>query len=94
MACDFEIHGNIPKEALELFAMAQAAILGLRGYIEQVSEGLYRGVLQGEGEVIETFQTILATAAEFVAALKEFVIKNLKAIEQYTYESFDVKWKR
>lgn len=91
MGCDFEIRGNIPKEALEIFAIAQAAILGLRGYIEQVSDGLFRGQLQGEGDLIENFKTILATAAEFVSAIKEFVIKNLKAIEEFTYESFAIK---
>lgn len=90
-ACDIEIRGNIPKEALQIFAAAQAMILGLRGYIEQVSEGLYTGQLQGDAEVIESFKNILATAGEFVAALKEIVIKNLRTIEEYTFESFAVK---
>lgn len=91
MACDIEIHGKIPKEALQMFAAAQAMLLGLRGYIEQVSEGLYKGQLQGEAEVIETFKNILATASEFVAALKELVIQNLRAIDKYTFDSFVVK---
>lgn len=93
MACDFEIRGHVPKEAFELFAVAQAKIMGLRGYILQVAEDFYQGQLQGEGKVIETFKQVIATAGEFVAAIKEFIIKNLKAIEAYTYETFEIKKK-
>ncbi|XP_068158209.1 acylphosphatase-1 [Drosophila tropicalis] len=91
MNCDFEIRGDMPKEAFQLFAIAQAQILGLRGYITQVSADLYRGSLQGEGKVIEAFKQLIMHAAEFVAALKEFVIKNLKAIKEYTYKTFEIK---
>lgn len=93
MACDFEIRGYVPKEAFELFAVAQAKIMGLRGYILQVAEDFYQGQLQGEGKVIETFKQALTTAGEFVAAIKEFIIKNLKAIEAFTYETFEIKKK-
>lgn len=91
MACEFEISGKIPKEAFEMFADAQAKLLGLRGYITQVSDDLYKGVLEGEGKLIEAFKQLIATAAEYVAAIKEFIIKNLKVIVEYTYETFEVK---
>ncbi|BFG01424.1 acylphosphatase-1 [Drosophila madeirensis] len=93
MTCDFEIKGKIPKEAFEMFAAAQAKILGLRGYITQVSEECFKGQLQGEGRVIEAFKQLVLSAAEYVAAVKEFVIKNLKAIDDYTYKTFEVKEK-
>ncbi|KAM8719424.1 hypothetical protein ACLKA7_012044 [Drosophila subpalustris] len=93
MACDFEISGKIPKEAFEMFAAAQAKLLGLRGYITQVSEDFYKGQLQGEGKVIEAFKQLISTAAEYVAAVKEFIIKNLKVIAEYTYETFEVRKK-
>ncbi|EDW65269.1 acylphosphatase-1 [Drosophila virilis] len=91
MACDFEVRGKVPKEAFELFAVAQAKVLGLRGYITRVSEDLYKGQLQGEGKVIEAFKKVIASAAEYVAAVKEFIIKNMKAIEEYTYKAFEVR---
>ncbi|EDW26453.1 GL13024 [Drosophila persimilis] len=91
MTCDFEIKGKIPKEAFEMFAAAQAKVLGLRGYITQVSEDCFKGQLQGEGRVIEAFKQMILSAAEYVAAVKEFVIKNLKAIDDYTYKTFEVK---
>ncbi|SPP88635.1 acylphosphatase-1 [Drosophila guanche] len=93
MTCDFEIKGKIPKEAFEIFAAAQAKILGLRGYITQVSEECFKGQLQGEGRVIEAFKQLVVSAAEYVAAVKEFIIKNLKAIDDYTYKTFEVKEK-
>ncbi|ALC49772.1 CG10970, partial [Drosophila busckii] len=91
LSCDFEVRGKIPKEAFELFALAQAKIVGIRGYITRVSEDCYRGVLQGEGKVIEAFKQLIATAGEYVAAIKEFIIKNLKVIKEYTYEAFEVR---
>ncbi|XP_016984735.2 acylphosphatase-1 [Drosophila rhopaloa] len=91
MGCDFEIRGKVPKEAFELFALAQAKSLGLRGFITQVSEEVYKGQLQGEGKVIEAFKKLILAAAEYVQAIKEFVIKNLKAIEEYTYKTFEIK---
>ncbi|EDW28688.1 GL18816 [Drosophila persimilis] len=93
MTCDFEIKGQIPKEAFEMFAAAQAQILGLRGYIVQVSEECFKGQLQGEGRVIEAFKQLILAAAEYVAAVKEFIIQNLKAIDEYTYPAFEVKAK-
>ncbi|EDW06936.1 acylphosphatase-2 [Drosophila mojavensis] len=93
MACDFEINGNLQKEAFELFALAQAKLLGLRGYIMQVTEEKFKGQLQGEGKVIEAFENLIKSAAEYVAAIKEFIIKNLKIIEEYTYEVFEIKKK-
>ncbi|TDG43629.1 hypothetical protein AWZ03_009929 [Drosophila navojoa] len=93
MACDFEINGNLQKEAFELFAVAQAKLLGLRGYIMQVTEEKYKGQLQGEGKVIEAFENLIKSAAEYVAAIKEFIVKNLKIIEEYTYEAFEIKRK-
>ncbi|XP_034488610.1 acylphosphatase-1 [Drosophila innubila] len=93
MACDFEIAGKFPKEAFEMFAAAQAKILGIRGYIIQVADDLYKGQLQGEGKVIEAFKQLIATAAEYVAAVKEFIIKNLKIIVEYTYDTFEVRKK-
>ncbi|XP_064555913.1 acylphosphatase-1 [Drosophila montana] len=91
MACDFEVRGKVPKEAFELFAVAQAKLLGLRGYITRVSEDFYKGQLQGEGKVIEAFQKVIASAAEYVSAVKEFIIKNMKTIEEYTYKAFEVR---
>ncbi|KAH8411639.1 hypothetical protein KR215_007741 [Drosophila sulfurigaster] len=91
MGCDFEIHGKVPKEAFELFAVAQAKLLGLRGYITRVSDDFYKGQLQGEGKVIEKFKQLIATAAEYVAAVKEFIVKNLKIIVDYTYETFELR---
>ncbi|KAH8416538.1 hypothetical protein KR222_007793 [Zaprionus bogoriensis] len=93
MACDFEVHGNVPKEAFELFAAAQAKFLGLRGYIIQVSDDFYKGQLQGEGKVIETFKQLINSAGEYIAAIKEFIIRNLKVIQEYTYQAFEVKKK-
>ncbi|KAH8272682.1 acylphosphatase-1 [Drosophila bipectinata] len=94
MACDFEIKGKLPKEAFELFAVAQAKTLGLRGFITQVSEDTYKGVLEGEGKVIEAFQKLITSAGEYVAAIKEFIIKNMKAIQEYTYKAFEVQMKK
>lgn len=94
MSCDFEIKGQVPKEAFELFAVAQAKTLGLRGFITQISEDTYKGVLQGEGKVIEAFQKLITSAGEYVAAIKEFVIKNMKAIQEYTYKNFEVQLKK
>ncbi|XP_022216138.1 acylphosphatase-1-like [Drosophila obscura] len=91
MSCDFEIKGRIPKEAFELFAAAQAKILGLRGYIMQVSENCFRGQLQGPQIVIETFKQVILSVAEYVAAVKEFVIMNLTAIQECSYKSFEIK---
>ncbi|KAH8276600.1 hypothetical protein KR044_008633 [Drosophila immigrans] len=91
MGCDFEITGKLPKEAFEMFAVAQAKLLGLRGYIIRVADDCYRGQLQGEGKVIEAFKQLIATAAEYVAAVKEFVLKNLKVIVDYTYETFELR---
>ncbi|KAH8387146.1 hypothetical protein KR093_005046 [Drosophila rubida] len=91
MACDFDISGKLPKEAFEMFAVAQAKLLGLRGYITKVSEEHYRGVLQGEGKVIEAFKNLMASAAEYVAAIKEFIVKNLKVISDYTYDTFELR---
>ncbi|XP_052849183.1 uncharacterized protein LOC128260322 isoform X1 [Drosophila gunungcola] len=91
MDCEFEIRGNVPKEAFQLFASAQAKTLGLRGFITQVNEELYRGQLQGEGKVIEAFKKLILAAAEYVQAIKEFIIKNLKVIQEYTYKTFEVK---
>ncbi|KAH8385237.1 hypothetical protein KR200_011613 [Drosophila serrata] len=93
MSCDIEIKGKVPKEAFEVFTAAQAKTMGLRGYISQVSEDSWKGVLQGEGKVIEAFKKLIMAAAEYVEAIKEFVIKNLKAIEDYTYKTFEVKKK-
>ncbi|KAH8265818.1 hypothetical protein KR038_003310 [Drosophila bunnanda] len=93
MSCDVEIKGKMPKEAFELFADAQAKLMGLRGYISQVSDDTWKGVLQGEGEVIEAFKKLIMAAAEYVEAIKAFAIKNLKAIEEYTYKTFEVKKK-
>ncbi|XP_033254728.1 uncharacterized protein LOC117194176 [Drosophila miranda] len=75
MSCDFQIKGQIPKEAFELFAAAQAQILGLRGYIMQVSENCFQGQLQGPQLVIETFKQVILSVAEYVAAVKEFVLQ-------------------
>ncbi|XP_023161408.1 acylphosphatase-1 [Drosophila hydei] len=91
MACDFEINGNVKKEAFELFAAAQAKILGLRGYIMKVADDKYNGQLEGEGKVIEKFQTLIKSAAEYVSAIKDFIIKNMKVIQEYTYSTFEVK---
>ncbi|KAH8304449.1 hypothetical protein KR059_010086 [Drosophila kikkawai] len=93
MSCDFEIQGKLPPEAFELFAAAQALAMGLRGYISQVAEDTWKGVLQGEGKVIEAFKKFIMAAAEYVEAIKEFVIKNLKDIEAYTYKTFEVQKK-
>lgn len=91
MSCDFEIKGKVPKEAFEVFAAAQAKTMGLRGYITQIKEDLWKGTLQGEGKVIEAFKKLILAAAEYVEAIKEFVIKNMKAIEEYTFKNFEVK---
>ncbi|EDW27065.1 GL16437 [Drosophila persimilis] len=91
MSCDFQIKGQIPKEAFELFAAAQAQILGLRGYIMQVSENCFQGQLQGPQLVIETFKQVILSVAEYVAAVKEFVITNLTAIQECSYKTFEVK---
>ncbi|KAH8408990.1 hypothetical protein KR009_004909 [Drosophila setifemur] len=93
LSCDFEVRGQLPKEAFELFAFAQAQILGLRGYISQVNENCFKGQLQGEGQVIDAFKKLLTSAAEYVDAVKEFIIKNLKVIKEYTFESFEVQVK-
>ncbi|KAH8275853.1 hypothetical protein KR018_012071 [Drosophila ironensis] len=94
MSCDFEIKAKVPKEAFQLFASAQATLLGLRGYITQVNEESFKGVLQGEGKVIEAFQKLLTSASEYVTAIKEFVIHNLKVIQEYTYKNFEVQAKK
>ncbi|SPP78853.1 acylphosphatase-1-like [Drosophila guanche] len=91
VSCDFEIKGKIPKEAFELFAAAQAQILGLRGYIVHVSENCFRGQLQGPQLLIESFKQVILSVAEYLAAVKEFVIKNLTAIQECSYKSFEVR---
>ncbi|EDV95180.1 GH17714 [Drosophila grimshawi] len=91
MACDYEIHANLPKQALELFALAQAQLLGIRGYIVREAADVYKGQLQGEGKLIEQFKHLVGTAGEYVAAIKEFSIKNLKPIQKYTYETFEIR---
>ncbi|XP_016948786.1 acylphosphatase-1 [Drosophila biarmipes] len=91
MGCDFEIRGKVPKEAFELFAVAQAKTLGLRGFITQVSEEKFKGRLEGEGKVIDAFKKLVLAAAEYVQAIKEFIIKNLKVIQEYTYKTFEIK---
>jgi len=91
LGCDFEIRGKVPKEAFELFAVAQAKTLGLRGFITQVSEEKFKGRLEGEGKVIDAFKKLILAAAEYVQAIKEFIIKNLKVIQEYTYKTFEIK---
>ncbi|EDV90632.1 acylphosphatase-1 [Drosophila grimshawi] len=91
VSCDFEIHGAVPKEAFELFAATQAQLLGLRGYVVRIADDFYKGQLQGEGKVIEAFKQLIVTAGEYVAAIKEFVIKNLKSIQEYSYEAFEIR---
>ncbi|KAH8287649.1 hypothetical protein KR054_011189 [Drosophila jambulina] len=93
MTCDIEIKGKVPKEAFEVFAAAQAKTMGIRGYITQVSDDNWKGVLQGEGKVIEAFKKLILAAGEYVEAIKEFAIRNLKQIEDYTYKTFEVKKK-
>ncbi|KAH8354678.1 hypothetical protein KR084_002301 [Drosophila pseudotakahashii] len=91
MGCDFEIRGKVPKEAFQLFAVAQAKTLGLRGFITQVSEEKFKGHLEGEGKVIDAFKKLVLAAAEYVQAIKEFIIRNLKVIQEYTYKTFEIK---
>ncbi|KAH8236007.1 hypothetical protein KR032_012269, partial [Drosophila birchii] len=91
MSCDFDIKGKLPPEAFELFAAAQAKTMELRGYINRVSDDHWKGVLQGEGKVIEAFKKLIMAASEYLDAIKEFAIKNLKAIAEYTYKTFEVK---
>ncbi|XP_070074780.1 acylphosphatase-1 [Drosophila takahashii] len=91
MGCDFEIRGKVPKEAFQLFALAQAKTLGLRGFITQVSEEKFKGRLEGEGKVIDAFKKLILAAAEYVQAIKEFIIRNLKVIQEYTYKTFEIK---
>ncbi|XP_039496938.1 acylphosphatase-1 [Drosophila santomea] len=91
LGCDFEVRGKVPKEAFELFALAQAKALGLRGFITQVSEEKFKGRLEGEGKVIDAFKKLILAAAEYLQAIKEFIIKNLKVIREYTYQTFEIK---
>lgn len=91
MGCDFMIRGKLPKEAFELFAAAAANTMGLRGYISQVSEDTYKGHLQGEERLFEAFKKFILAAAEYVEAIKEFLIVNLRAIQEYTCEIFEIK---
>ncbi|XP_033169300.1 acylphosphatase-1 [Drosophila mauritiana] len=94
LGCDFEVRGKLPKEAFELFAVVQANTLGLRGFITQVSEEKFKGRLEGEGKVIDAFKKFILAASEFVQAIKEFIIKNLKVIKEYTYKTFEIKVER
>ncbi|XP_030378679.1 uncharacterized protein LOC115627201 [Scaptodrosophila lebanonensis] len=91
VSCDFEIRGKIPKDKFEPFASSQALILGVFGYIERVSDECLRGQLQGEEKLIEAFRKLIETAMEYVAAIKEFIIINIKAIEECTYQTFEVR---
>ncbi|XP_017042078.2 acylphosphatase-1 [Drosophila ficusphila] len=91
MGCDFEIRGKVPKEAFQLFAVAQAKVMGLRGFISQVSDEKFKGHLEGEGKIIDAFKKLILAAAEYVEAIKEFIIKNLKVIKEYTYKTFEIK---
>eukprot|EP00099_Drosophila_melanogaster_P010723 NP_001285032.1 uncharacterized protein Dmel_CG10970, isoform B [Drosophila melanogaster] len=91
LCCDFEVRGRVPKDAFELFALVQANALGLRGFIAQVSEEKFKGRLEGEGKVIDAFKKLILAAADYVQAIKEFIIKNLKVIQEYTYKTFEIK---
>jgi len=41
--------------------------------------------------VIDAFKKLILAAAEYVQAIKEFIIKNLKVIQEYTYKTFEIK---
>ncbi|XP_039960823.1 acylphosphatase-2-like [Bactrocera tryoni] len=88
---DFDLKGQFPKEAITKFLETQVNVLGLRGWAKEVKPGQIKGHLEGVLPKLDKFKKVIEAAETFAVQLSETVFSEMKKIEKYTAEAFEIK---
>ncbi|XP_054730670.1 acylphosphatase-2 [Anastrepha obliqua] len=88
---DFDLKGEFPKEVVGKFLETQVNMLGLRGWAKEVEKNRIKGHIEGLLPKLEKFKKVIEQAEAFVAQFTEIIFTEVKKIEKYTAEAFEIK---
>ncbi|XP_017479819.1 PREDICTED: acylphosphatase-2-like [Rhagoletis zephyria] len=88
---DFDFKGKFPKEMFNKFLETQVNLLGLRGWVKEVDKERIKGHIEGVLPNLDKFKKVMETAEAFASQITQMVFTEVKKIEKYTTEAFEIR---